>query len=50
MPRRGRLEVEDPERQRIVIDLLERVGRGEFAERDVLMPPAPQPFEPFLPA
>jgi hypothetical protein len=24
MPRRGRLEVEDPERQRIVIELFER--------------------------
>jgi hypothetical protein len=48
----GRLEVDDGERRRIVVDLFERAVQGEFAESDVLMRTAgaAQLFEPFLPA
>jgi hypothetical protein len=47
----GRLEVDDLERQRIVIDLFEWITRGEFNETDVLMLSGqPELFAPFLPA
>jgi hypothetical protein len=46
----GRREIDERERRRIVVDLLEWIEREEFEESDVLMLAGqPQLFAPFLP-